>query len=636
MSQKERERRLLLEKRLRQKERELRTIAEISRIIGQALPLKVLLDRIAAEVARQFNYPFCAILLSQPEDGSLIIKGSYGLDPHYIEMVNAHPNIRFEDLVGLPSIEVYRTGKPVAWEDVRTEPAFADLREAVQYQGYVAMAAVPLAGPGGILGTLTCYQTTAYRFSENELSLLATIAGHAAIAIDNKYLLERLNENVIHLSELNRILQRQHEVLQQSEDIHRRLTNLVLEERGLPVIVETLASLLDRGVCLYDHRLDPIARASAGAGGPVMLHPDLLSSGWLKYPDPKTSFIHLPAGPHVSAPALIIRLAARGKVLGFLAIVDTPELSEELERRAVEHAATVCALELVKQRNTLEVERRIRGNFIDDLLAGRFTTDDKIHRRAAHLGYNLRGSYRVLGVAVDMFGRYIEQRQLSEPQVADIKQRLGELIEQMAHQAQPQAVVAPQGHRAVILWPLSDKAANALDRLTSFATRLMAEVRRSFTDLTISVGVSTPVNRPAEFRRGYQEAIEALTINRNFGRSEALVLFDDLGVYSLLLHSASRSDLLRFAHQLLDPLIAHERRRTSDLIKTLEIALKHGLSPQQTAQHLFVHPNTVKHRLKQIRELIDIDFKDSKQLLELQLALLIRRLSGEKFDLPGE
>ena len=233
---------------LQQKERELRTVTQISRILGQTLPLRVMLNRIATEIATLLECPYCAILLKQPEKQYLTIEGSFGLDADYIELVNNKSNLRLDDLLGVPSGESYRSGKPTIWEDVRVSPAFSYLRDAVRLQGYNAMVAVPLNGPKGPLGTLTCYQTTTYRFSNDETSLLMTIANHAAIAIHNKYLLDQLNNSVNHLTELNQILEQQHETLTQSEAIHRRFTLLVLEERGLPSIVETLASLLKRGI----------------------------------------------------------------------------------------------------------------------------------------------------------------------------------------------------------------------------------------------------------------------------------------------------------------------------------------------------------------------------------------------------
>ena len=148
----------------------------------------------------------------------------------------------------------------------------------------------------------------------------------------------------------------------------------------------------------------------------------------------------------------------------------------------------------------------------------------------------------------------------------------------------------------------------------------------------MSLGISARIGSLTECRRGHGEALDALALAKRLGRSAAIVWFDDLGVFSLLMRSDHADDLLRFAHRRLDPLIEQERRRAKDLVKTIEIYLRHGCSPRRTADRLAVHANTVKHRLSQIRDLIGVDFDDTQQLLELELALMVRRMAGSTFD----
>jgi GAF domain len=361
--------------RLQQKERELSTMTAISRIIGQVLPLRLMLDQIAAKVAALLDCPYCAILLQSPQTGQLAIEGAYGLALQYIELINAQSKLSIHDLVGLPSSEAYHSGQPMVWEDVRDSPAFDLIRHAVKLQGYVSMVAVPLNGPDGPVGTLTCYHTTTYHFTEDELLVLTTIASHAAVAIHNRHLLAQLEANVTSLTALNQILARQHTTLTQSEAIHRRFTTLVLEEHGLPSIIETLAGLLKRPVYLFDQRLSLITQATAGsapvsatnqseaaAEGFVLTTQLLACAQQLQALNKPASLIHLPTTETLPSPILLAPLVARGAILGYLVVSDLPTLTEELEQRAIEHAATVCALELVKQRVSLEVERRIRSN----------------------------------------------------------------------------------------------------------------------------------------------------------------------------------------------------------------------------------------------------------------------------------
>jgi sugar diacid utilization regulator len=623
-----------LEQRLARKERELHALAEITRTIGQTLPLRAILDRITAQVAELLNCPFCAILLWDPDDDRLTIEGAYGLDPQYIERVNT-ASLDPDDLTPIPSGEVLRAGRLMVWEDVRTDPDFAGLREATLRQGYVTMASIPLMSPVGMIGTLNCYYTSLYRLEEHEVALLTATASHAAIAIHNADLIDRLSITIAHLSDANQVIQEQHAGLTRSEEIHRRFTQLVLDEQGLARIVETLAALLDCSVTLYNYQgtLVTLARSPiSDALPPVTLTPQALRAGKRTGDPAGPRLTRLAAGQHILHPALVAPIVARGVTLGYLVMPDAPALAAELSQRAIEHAITVCALELVKERNALEIERRLRGNFINDLLTDRFTTADEIHRRAAYLGYALATEYRVVVVDADDFRSYLARRQLDERQAVELKQQLTDSIDLVVRQAQPRAIVAPQGDRAVVLLPSRVDDIDITEIVADLATLLRASISKTCPELTVSLGISARVGSLTECRRGHGEALDALALAKRLGRSAAIVWFDDLGVFSLLMRSDHADDLLRFAHHRLDPLITQERRRAKDLVKTIELHLRHGCSPRRTADQLAVHANTVKHRLAQIQDLIGVDFDNTQQLLELELALMVRRMAGATFD----
>jgi len=54
--------------------------------------------------------------------------------------------------------------------------------------------------------------------------------------------------------------------------------------------------------------------------------------------------------------------------------------------------------------------------------------------------------------------------------------------------------------------------------------------------------------------------------------------------------------------------------------------LKNDCKVAQTAEELFIHPNTLSYRLKQIQELTAIDFTNMDEKTELYTHLLILQL----------
>ncbi|GGA58181.1 PucR family transcriptional regulator [Pseudoclavibacter endophyticus] len=71
------------------------------------------------------------------------------------------------------------------------------------------------------------------------------------------------------------------------------------------------------------------------------------------------------------------------------------------------------------------------------------------------------------------------------------------------------------------------------------------------------------------------------------------------------------------------PLADHQ----SDLLATLWCYLDNGRSLEGTARELFVHPNTVRYRLKRISELIGWDATGAREALILQCALILGQIA---------
>jgi purine catabolism regulator len=81
-----------------------------------------------------------------------------------------------------------------------------------------------------------------------------------------------------------------------------------------------------------------------------------------------------------------------------------------------------------------------------------------------------------------------------------------------------------------------------------------------------------------------------------------------------------------FASDLLEPLVAHDTKRGSDLIATLGAYLRGGGALAQAADTLGVHRNTLSYRLGRIEDLTGRDLADPRTQFLFQIALDARTL----------
>jgi sugar diacid utilization regulator len=588
-------------------QRWLAGIARIAAAVNAPVSRTQLLDLVSQTACELMDYQFCAVMLAEPERGSLVIEGSCGLSAEYIAGVNAdHPiTLRPGDPDEAPSSRAFTTQQAVQVSDISVAPTFRPWEEVARQHRFRSMIAVPLLVSGRALGTLNCYRLDVHDFGSDETDLLTTLAHQAAIAIEDARLRDHEARTIADLRELNRSLAEQHALLQQGEEIHRELTAVALRTGGISSVSAALASLLHRPVLVEDPAGAPLA-ATAHEGRTVDVPSPAERDSAQPLPEKLAEIPGWPAaalpGPRVMAPVLLgNEVVARIWLPGSLA-----ELSP-LNQRALEHAATVSALELLRARTALEVEWRLSGELVGDLLSGNPAALATITSRAARLGHDLRTPHAILVLKTD------------PGHGADVQSTLN-AVRSVSAPIRPRPLVAAVADYVVALWPAAD---GDLAACVAGADATRRAIRAQAQGVTASVAVIAPGDSLEDHAGGFRLARGALELSRLRGRRDVTVTLADLGVYGLLLQLEDTRELARFADGLLRPLREHDAARGTALLETVATHLRHDLGTAATAAALYVHPNTVGLRIRRAEELLGLSLSDVESLAQVKVALMI-------------
>ncbi|WP_420123116.1 helix-turn-helix domain-containing protein [Nakamurella sp.] len=618
----------------------------LTRAVNSPAGLRDVLDLVAETARDLLGYDFCAVLLPDPTGGHLVITGWSGLSDEYVASVNADRPVRLAlDGQGqAPSGRAFSSGRVVAIADITAEPQFGPWGGVARDQGYRAMVSVPLVADGTVLGTLNGYHARVHTFAGDEVERLTMLAGHAAIALSTARLVDRLRD--------------QADLLARSERIHRQLLDVALGGGGLGGIADSLAELIGRPVLIEDGA----GRVAAASGSEVELPgPELrrsvpvgdgagrpgdgpVRSGW-------SDGDEWPGGDHGGEGAGEVvpdggagRPGAAGfrvwsvPVAGEVAAriwVPGGELTP-LDRRAVEHATLVVSLELARLRTGVEVELRVRGELLTDVLGGAAVDSIAIRDRARRLGHDLSGP------AVVIVGR-AEPVDPGRRPVVD--QRTLAAVADLAAGYRPRPLVGAQRGLVVVLWPAGPTvprvptvpvAAGAGSPGGPEPAAVVAaaeQVRRAMRSVpgvaAATVAVAGPVaGHPQAFRtaRGAWELAVA------GGRHDTTVTLHGLGVAGLLLQLDDTAQLLEFADRTLHAVRAHDAARGTRLLATLRYYLTHGQSRTGTAAALHLHPNTVTQRLARIQALTGLDLTDPAAVVQMRAAVLVLDVARARSD----
>lgn len=299
------------------------------------------------------------------------------------------------------------------------------------------------------------------------------------------------------------------------------------------------------------------------------------------------------------------------------------------ERAALAEVVEACALEHARDEARVQTEARLRGELVEELIAGEVVSRDSIVRRARLLGADLSNG------AVAMIGTLRDPQQ-SERAAVDplLERRFLSQVRAAIDLHWPRALVDWNEGRLLVLLPTppesADDEAGVDERAHTLARRLLAATKETVPGLAVTLALSRHTAEPEKLGAALDEAELALSIGERLGRHGDVVTFEETGTYKLLfqIFADRPQELSAFYDQTLAALVRYDEQYQTELVATLATYLELDGNLAATAGTLFTHRHTVRYRLDRIAELCGLDVGKSDDREKLSLGLKAMRLLG--------
>lgn len=601
---------------------QLQAFEDVATDILGRLDLEATLLSIVNSAARLVDADIAGILLADADGEVLRMSACTG---HHT-VSTAHLEVRRgQGVAG----RIFETGEPLRVDDYLSDPSIShDFFGIVKEEGKRSALGAPMIVQGEVIGTLMVWRRRPSVFTDVHGGAITRLANLATIAIMNARLYEKEHHAVSRLEEANRRLEDQNEILQRSSNVHDELTDLVLEGKGIADLVPTVAKHTNGEVASLDPNLDVLAmspgadvlverarghlldargRGEAAAQGTSVLGPDRSCASWVVFRS----------------------VTAGGDRQGYLCVgLDHSPI--DLDLVIVEQAAIVCALELTKERAILEARTRVRTDFLWDLFEGNISDDGEARLRARYLRYTLPETLRVMIIQIEGLTGWLRAAGGAADAVDRQRESLVRTAEDLATMAGPSAsFAARRGSIIALAFPSSDDLAKA----RALADVVLGGLRDAYPGLGFSAGVSSCVELTANLQPAHSQAQNALSAVPLLGSGPPVAIYDDLGVLRFLLAPGDRSELSRFARNVLGPVVDHDRSHGAELIRTVDAYLANDCELKRTAECLYVHPKTVRYRLDRVQDLSGVDLSGQQGRFDAKLAIsIIQALSLDDED----
>ena len=363
-----------------------------------------------------------------------------------------------------------------------------------------------------------------------------------------------------------------------AETIRERLTAVALTGGGLAEIARTLAGALDRHVTVVD------------AGGAT------LGTG-----RPPTE----PAGapPAVADPSWAFPITVAGTERGRL-LVDGDTEPTLGQRRLIRQACFAAGMHIAQALASIELDRRMRVLLLEEAVTGSSLDHGQLLERSRLFGWDFTVPHAVV---LARAAREFPDADVARTAVAALPARLA-------------GVVA--GYRG------GRNRADDRCRPESGSWRpgRIGGGRRwpRVARCDVHAAIGTVAGDADGLAASHRSARESLAIGEVTARP--LVRHDELLLERILL-SVDPTRLQELVNDQIGPLIEADRTGSGALCQTLETYLGIG-NAAAAARQLYIHYNTMKHRMVRIVELLDVDLHDPRTRLSLAVALAARALTS--------
>lgn len=310
-------------------------------------------------------------------------------------------------------------------------------------------------------------------------------------------------------------------------------------------------------------------------------------------------------GPFKKMPRIVNKIKVHKRTVAYIIVLEVKKKLLERDYDLIRMICDVIALNMSMKQSFSAYTGEYHENIMIDLLTDHVASD-YLNNNLDTRKWELSGDYYVIAVCappscVDIF-LYMEY----------LRMRIKNIFVECKS-------VYYDKHLVILL------NANNESRLIYVKSAL----EELFSEEQLAAGISRKLNKISEFKKYYSQAVKAVELGQLLEEKRIFYGYEDYYIYDLLVLAGTKTDIKCLCHQCLDTLLTYDRANGTDYYNTLHEFLKHAMSKSKTANKLYIHRNTMDHRIQKITQLIGVDLTDGDECLKLFLSYKIDHLMSK-------
>ncbi|MDL2254110.1 PucR family transcriptional regulator ligand-binding domain-containing protein [Ruminococcaceae bacterium OttesenSCG-928-I18] len=406
---------------------------------------------------------------------------------------------------------------------------------------------------------------------------------------------------------LSKIISAQSEAIRYSNSIHKVFTDIAILGQGIQEVVSAISGLIQSKVVYYDTFRDELYQDDT--------HFEL-ETFKRRFLEDYTCFpVHL-----------------ENRTYGYIVITEEDYTADEYSDIVVEHASTIIKLEIQKKISNLQIERKYRDQFVQDILFQNIKSGDEVEKRGRVFSWQFEGSYRVFIIDIDHFkAKYIHGLDQNDRRLDTVANEIFETSISFLRRRFSHIIYTTFSDQTVVI---AREPVESPDTKAAFATaahELQEKISAAHFEFSLSLAFGDAHEGILSASTGYKEAKRALQLAHLYGTKNRIVFYEDLGLYTLLDAIRDDSSLREYSGRTLSPLLQYQSKKGNDLLDTLQTLIDCNWNMKKASLAMYLHYNTLKQRYHKIEQILGVDFDRVSDRVNIELAVKHHRLlsSGE-------
>lgn len=308
-----------------------------------------------------------------------------------------------------------------------------------------------------------------------------------------------------------------------------------------------------------------------------------------------------------------------GETVGYLfGVLDNAPMSS-INLTAFRYATVNISISLLKEQAINEHEENTRRDYFLDIILGVNQPKELIRERSKMLNLDESKKYYVINVEIHKntgtTTRNVNKIFIVKNIGNSIHNLLSYTFSNTTHIIRENNVIFIVNTES----PMTEF--DFASSLSEIEKKVNEEFSVRYPGYKLFAGVSTE-NDVFNLNRSYTEALFATRIGKQINSTKSLFLYKDIGIYRHLFQMKMDDFSENIFDNTVRKLILHDLKNNSKLFNTLDCYLQ-NLSIDESAKRLFIHPNTLRYRLKKIEKLTEkkINILHDRILLEVCIQL---------------